>query len=271
MPDHPQLPVTRHNTPFRIGCTSYIYPDGLLGNISALAALDLVDDIELILFDLEDGPSNFPDRQLVEALANIASAHDLTYTVHLPLDLGSSPDGIPHSRPIEQAEHVIQITAPLAPFAYIAHLERESITDPGRIDRTLQVVARLLDRIGNPTKLAIENLESYDPCHLEQVFETLPVSRTLDIGHLWKAGRDPLPLLEAWLPETRVIHIHGVGDNDHQSLTTISPPSLDRLISRLGAYRGILTLEVFGADDFFPSIEALLEAITRVRDQWADG
>ena len=37
-----------------------------------------------------------------------------------------------------------------------------------------------------------------------------PYSRCLDVGHIWKAGGDPAPVLAAWLPRVRVIHLHGL-------------------------------------------------------------
>ena len=70
---------------FRLGATSYVYPGDLVYNVARLAGH--VDDVELILFDLPDGMSNLPDAVTVRRLADLAAAHDLTYTVHLPLDL----------------------------------------------------------------------------------------------------------------------------------------------------------------------------------------
>ena len=44
--------------PFRLGATSYILPADLVANAKFLAGK--VDDIELVLFDLEEGQSNLP-------------------------------------------------------------------------------------------------------------------------------------------------------------------------------------------------------------------
>ena len=48
--------------PFRLGTTSYIIPDDILPNVRYLA--DKIDDIELVLFDVEDY-CNLPSPALV--------------------------------------------------------------------------------------------------------------------------------------------------------------------------------------------------------------
>ena len=115
----------------------------------------------------------------------------------------------------------------------------------------------------DPRQLALENLENYAPEYLLPLFGAFPIRRTLDVGHLWKMGRDPLPLLADWLPATRVVHLHGMAATDHQSLAVIAPAQLDPIVQRLLHWRGVLTLEVFEYD-FFTSHAALLAAIERV-------
>ena len=80
--------------PFRLGTTSYIIPDDILPNAHFLA--DKVQDIELVLFEVDDGPQstgNLPSPETVAQLAALAAAHGLTFTVHLPLDLRLGEDG----------------------------------------------------------------------------------------------------------------------------------------------------------------------------------
>ena len=71
--------------PFRLGTSSYIIPADILPNAHYLAGK--VKDIELILFEVDDGPNNLPSPEVIEELEQIAREQDLTYTVHLPLDL----------------------------------------------------------------------------------------------------------------------------------------------------------------------------------------
>ena len=74
--------------PFRIGTTSYIIEDDLVANARFLA--DKVSDMQLVLFDLPDGPSNLPTPQTVAELAQIGRLSGLTYSVHLIDDLPAS-------------------------------------------------------------------------------------------------------------------------------------------------------------------------------------
>ena len=60
--------------PWRLGTTSYVIDDGLVGNAAYLAGR--VQDMQLVLFDLPDGPSNLPDDKIIAELACIGRAHD---------------------------------------------------------------------------------------------------------------------------------------------------------------------------------------------------
>src|ERR1041384_2488489 len=57
--------------PFCLGTTSYIIPDDILPNARYLAGQ--VRDIELILFEVDDGPNNLPSPEVIDQLAPILS------------------------------------------------------------------------------------------------------------------------------------------------------------------------------------------------------
>jgi hypothetical protein len=69
--------------PFRIGTTSYIIPADILPNARFLAGK--VQDIQLVLFEMEDSLNNLPDATQVDELNDLAEEYKLSYTVHLPL------------------------------------------------------------------------------------------------------------------------------------------------------------------------------------------
>ena len=100
--------------PFRLGTTSYILPDDILPNARYLAGK--VSDIELILFEVDDGPNNLPSPHVIDELVNIAGEHDLTYTVHLPLDLKLGEDGSEYDQSLVKAKRVIECTRGLDPW-----------------------------------------------------------------------------------------------------------------------------------------------------------
>lgn len=252
------------NAAIRLGSTSYVYPGDLAYNAEQLAGQ--VRDIELILFETDDGASNLPDAAMIAWLNAVRAAHDLTYTVHLPLDLEYDPTR--EHRTITLAKRVIDLTAALDPFAYVFHLEGTDAGSTAWRDNRIRTVEALLPCIHDPRLLALENLENYPPAYLEPIFDALPIARVLDIGHLWKAGASPLPIMTVWLPNTRVVHLHGVRDDgkrrvDHLSLDVLPASTLDAVVEQLSGWAGVLTLEVF-EDDFFTSHAAIIAALGRL-------
>lgn len=239
----------------RLGTTSYIIPADILPNVEYLA--DRVDDIELVLFEVDSDGGNLPDAATIARLAELAAEHDLTYTVHLPLDLRLAADGSAASRSLDAARRVFEVAAPLDPYAWVLHLDGQDLDDAAawrrRARRSLELAGELC---GGLERLAVENLERWDPAHFAPLLDELPVSRCVDVGHLWLEGHDPLPYLDAWLPRARVVHVHGIGERDHQSLALLPPERLRPVVERLAAFDGVVTLEVFGQDDFESSLAA---------------
>lgn len=256
--------MSRFGAPFRVGSTSYVYPADILSNVERLAEGGDVDDVELVLFEVDDGPNNLPGPGVVDRLAEIARAHGLTYTVHLPLDLRLGAEGDAQHASLVKAERVIRASLPLEPFAYVFHLDGDGVGQADWTSRALRALDLVAGWAGCPKVLAVENLENYDPTALDPILDALSVSRAVDIGHLWKTSRDPLDVLDSWLPRARVVHIHGLGERDHKSLALVPPERLDPVVARLMDYRGVVTLEVFDTDDFFTSRDALLASVARV-------
>lgn len=266
---------------FRLGATSYILADDLVANARYLA--DKVQDMQLVLFDLDEGPSNFPDPAAVRELAQIGRATGLTYTVHLPLDIRLGPDGEEDHVSLVQAHKVVEITRDLEPTAYVLHLDgRELLTLSAAelearretwLAHALHALGLLAGWAGGFEKLAVENLEGHPPDFVTPVLERAPVSRCVDVGHLWLDGHDPAPHLRAALPHTRVVHLHGLAApapgeprRDHQSLAHTLPELLDPVLALLARerYAGVLTLEVFGEEAFASSLAAVEAGLRRL-------
>lgn len=257
--------------PFRVGATSYVIPDHILPNVEYLAPL--VDDVELVLFETDEYGSNLPDTTLVERLLEIAAEHDLTYTVHLPLDLRLAEHDAPDDVSLIKARRVIDATRELDPYAYVLHLDGATLLgslSPALIAgwqqrslRALSLVGGWLDR---PELLCIENVEGWDPEFFAPLLDRLPVSRVVDVGHLWLQGVDPAADLERWSDRTRVVHLHGIASRDHSSLAGVSPAVLDRVVDVLiRRFAGVVTLEVFSLDDFTGSLDAFGRSLERVK------
>ena len=105
-----------------------------------------------------------------------------------------------------------------------------------------------------------------------KLWPTCRSARCVDVGHLWRDGRDPLPYLREHIRRTRVIHIHGVAERDHKSLAHVPPQELLAVLQLLmdTDYQGVLTLEVFGEKDFNSSMRAL-QGIFAKKDWRFDG
>lgn len=271
--------------PFRIGTTSYIIADDLLPNAAFLAPY--VQDMQLVLFEVEGGPSNLPTVQDVAALAELGRAHDLTYTVHLLRDLRLRDEGGAPALALEKARQVIELTRSLEPRAWVCHLDGRSVRgeegdSPARAQwraDTVAALAQVCGWAGAGGRVAVENLEGYAPDFVAAVTARAGAARCVDVGHLWLDGIDPLPHLTAARKRLAVVHLHGVEDapaaappnrplRDHVSLAHVALDRLDAVLRWLLARRfsGVLTLEVFGEQDFWSSLDAVEAAVGRITE-----
>jgi sugar phosphate isomerase/epimerase len=256
--------MNSYTFPFRLGTTSYILPDDILPNARYLA--DKVRDIELVLFEVDDGMNNLPSPQVIKELSELARQYEMTYTVHLPLDLKLGDGSSDRDISLIKAKRVIDCTSELGPWAYVLHLDGRSVKD-SRDDQVLlqwqnqsvQALKFVANWAGGTEKLAVENLEGYPIDFLSPVLERVHVSRCVDIGHLWLDGIDPMSYLQTVLPHTRVIHLHGIADRDHRSLAFMPHEKVQAVFRELirTNYQGVLTLEVFSQDDFLSSLDMI--------------
>jgi sugar phosphate isomerase/epimerase len=255
---------------FRVGSTSYVIPDDILPNVEFLGPR--VDDVQLVLFETDEYGSNLPRAADVRRLNELATEHRLTYTVHLPLDLRLGDDGADGHVSLVKARRVIEATKGLRPHAYTLHLDGRCLMEqPGEADivrwleastRALQVVT---DWVDEPCLLGLENVEAWDPEAFAPILSKLAVGRTIDVGHLWLQGVDPLEHLRRWIGRARVVHLHGIAERDHASLAHVSSAELDRVTAFLVEnFSGVVTLEVFNLSDLTSSMDALAGSMSRV-------
>lgn len=255
----------------RIGTSSYIIDDSILGNVKFLS--DKVDDIELILFETEE-QSNIPDRNTIQELAKIAYDTNLSYTVHFPLDMfiGSS-DKTLRNRAVNTCKHIIELTHGLSPFGYVLHLTPDkygiipSDNIPLWVSYLDDSIEQILETGTSSVQFCAETL-SYPFELVHPLVKKNKLSVTLDIGHIWLMGFDEGVALDL-LPESRIVHLHGVSSvmgEDHQSLLVQEFEKTKRFITavlnqeKFDGKERVLTLEVFDFKDFTESLE-VVEAI----------
>ncbi|HCU30833.1 MAG TPA: sugar phosphate isomerase/epimerase [Sphaerochaeta sp.] len=255
----------------RIGTTSYILADDILPNVRYLAPL--VDDIELVLFESE-GMSNLPSKQVIEELAALAGEHNLSYTVHFPLDIQpGSADPVLRAGCVSSILSIIGLTRSLNPFGYVLHLTPElhgnvpSLEVERWHDCCAETLQSLLERADVCSEMFCIETLSYPFCYVQDLVERFDLSVTLDIGHVWLMGYDSSEVMDSLLDRTRICHLHGVKDEtDHLGLDQGDVGNIEYFLKRLrlqGEQDGVervLTLEVFSEAQFHASLSLLQES-----------
>jgi sugar phosphate isomerase/epimerase len=247
--------------PFRLGATSYIVPADFLTNVQYLS--NKVDDIELVLFESNE-MSELPDWKTIDMLKHIANKNNLTYTIHLPLDLwlGDSNQA-ERQRSVKKCLRVIEQMRLVHPFGYILHCNRIC-----RYDNRKEAVSSWKDNIeksideflfSGPSSdlLCVETLD-YPFEFIEQIITDKGLSICLDIGHLLLNNYSVEEYLNHYFRKSRIIHLHGVNHNrDHCDISTIDKNLLSMLFSMLSAheeFERVLTLEVFNETELDASL-----------------
>ncbi len=259
--------MLRNNSlPFRLGCTSYVYPDDILPNVEKMASV--IDDIEIILFEW-NGQNDLPGKNIIEKLAEISKKNELTYTVHLPINLkAGSKDKSERQEYINAVKNIIYITETLNPFAYIMHFEGiKPEADKTEVVKwkynVTEVCTKILENNNiKPEKIAVENLSYPAEWHID-IVEKFGFSLCLDIGHLWLHNHD-IDIFKKYFSKIKVIHLHGVyKGKDHISLKKTDKKKLDDFLNCfLKNYKNVVTCEVFNKDDTFESIAAVKDSLS---------
>lgn len=259
----PPLPKPAQSLPFRLGVTSYVYPDALLPNIRALAPV--ADDIELVFFE-SGNDSNLPSPSDISEMATIAREHALSYTVHFPIDKAlGSPSRDERLFVLDRMLRIIETCRPLNPHGWILHLEGINPTDsPNRVSEWQQdlrpLVTRLWSAVDNPALLCIENLGyPFDWC--APILALAPFGHCLDIGHLWQMNDDWQSHVRQYLSSTRIVHLYGTDNTTsrHHALTLSPTPQVHAFLSAIAGYTKVLTLETFGYEDTLASLNCLIQ------------
>jgi adenosylcobalamin phosphodiesterase len=262
--DRLKMPALKRRFPFRLGTTSYIIPDEILPNVEFLAPR--VDDIQLVLFESEE-ISNLPDAATLEKLAGFKPSHDLSYTVHLPLDaqLGAA-DEEHRSNSVAKCRRVIELTAPLEPLCWNLHLDGRMRGDPPAADledwRTAlsRSLDELLPLLPDPRAICVETLD-YPLELVAGLIADFDLSVCIDVGHLLMNDFSLAQTFERFAPRCRVVHLHGIRDgHDHRDIAALPAGTAELVIEQLstpGAADRVLTLEVFNPEDFEKSMTVM--------------
>ncbi len=247
--------------PFRLATTSYIYPDRIIPNVNVLAPF--LDEVELVLFESE-GQDNYPDEVELRDLMKFCLNGKVGFNVHLPVDifLGDKDEEV-RFKGISVVEKVIERTLCLKPSVYTLHFDVRNKNGGEETDREawrrriIRSAKEMKERGIETKRIAIETL-SYPFEWVEDIVKEFGFSICLDIGHMLIYNLDVQGYLKKYLPQTSIIHFHGVENGvDHLGIDKLHGKIVDLILSRLRRYTGILSIEVFSFGDLKNSLEVL--------------
>ena len=246
--------------PFKLGTTSFIYPDDYIPNVNMLGPY--LDEIELLLFE-SLLPESLPSKATIVELSQLAATYDLSYNIHLPTDVSISDEQSKNQQQaIATLLGVVELTAPLAPTGYTLHIpyhqkSYESKAVKSWQDRVLKNLEKILAAGIAAESIAIETLD-YRFDLLQDILAELDLSVCLDVGHIIAHGYDLDALFNQYHHKTTMIHLHGVkSGQDHLALNKLADKFIQPLMSILKRFAGSVCIEVFAYDDLKPSLTFL--------------
>jgi sugar phosphate isomerase/epimerase len=246
--------------PFKIGTTSFIYPDHYIPNVKMLGPY--LDEIELLLFE-STGTAGLPSKSVITKLSGLAEDFDLTYNVHLPTDISiSDQDPKRQIHAVDTMIRVMELVYPLCPSSLTLHLpyidgsfEENNIKIwQNRVHSNLE---KILSAAVAKDKIAIETLD-YSFKLVDDIIVDLDLKICLDLGHLMVHGYDIKKIFNKYADRTSIIHLHGVeNDHDHTTLERLPKKLLEPVLWILKSFSGVVSLEIFSFENLNSSLKFL--------------
>lgn len=250
----------KNRFPFRLGTTSFIYPDHYAKNVEMLAPF--FDEIELLFFESRFDNS-LPSKTLIQTLKNLAEKHGISYNIHLPVDISLGDAGITHRmHAVDTINRFIERTQLLSPTTSTLHLVQPmSMNNKSDMKVWLESLYWSMERvIGKEIKgedLSIENL-FYPLTLIKSLIDDFQLSVCLDIGHIVLSKQDIENNFDEWREKITIVHLHGVdGEKDHLGLDQMPLAQLEKIMIKLHGFTGVVSLEVFSFSKLHNSMEIL--------------
>ena len=246
--------------PFKIGTTSFIYPDHYIPNVKMLGPY--LDEIELLLFE-STGADALPSKSVITELSKLAKDFDLTYNVHLPTDISiSDQDPKRQIQAVETMIRVMELVYPLSPSALTLHLPYvegffQDYTVKSWQDRVRDNLEKILTAAVSKDKIAIETLD-YSFELVDDIIVDLDLKICMDLGHLMVHGHDIQKVFNKYASRTPIIHLHGVeNDHDHLTLERLPVKLIEPILRILKRFAGVVSLEIFSFKNLNSSLKFL--------------
>ncbi len=262
------MKINKDLFPFKLGTTSFIFPDDIIPNVKKLGLL--FDEIELLIF--ESIPANvLPSKKDVRLLKQLAEEFDLTYNIHLPIDISPADvSKLKRDQAVETIVKVIELVIPLNPSTHTLHLEFNDFKnlDNGALyvnekwlERCSDFMDMLIRHLGSLAMISIETLD-YPLELIEPVIDGYKLALCVDAGHLIRHGYGIKPVFEKYSSNIPLIHLHGVDfsktpPRDHVSLEKTPKERFKATLEVLKTYQGVVSLELFNRNNLISSLACL--------------
>ena len=192
----------------RLGGTSWVVEGSFADNMRELSRE--AQDMQFVLFDNQYG-SNIPSQEEVARLAELKEELGMSCIVHFPHDICLSPEVAERRRCEDSCLRMMELFAPLAPFAWILHLDGEqygaypSADMEGWLEKTRRSVERLAAAARDKSEICAETLD-YNFRIVYPLVVEQGLSVCLDIGHLAVRYGPPRTRTDGQLPATDARH-----------------------------------------------------------------
>lgn len=265
--------ILKNAYPFRVATTSFIYPDNIIPNVQKLGLI--FDEIELLMFEsrpfIKDGTpvEVLPSPEEITRLAHLSEALNVTYNVHLPVDIHLT-DVSKQKRDagIDTIKKVMELCEPLNATTHTLHIEfsHADRKNGGKDltawqDRANHSLSALASFLRDPAQISIETLE-YPFEYVAPLIDAHGMSVCIDAGHLIKYGFSITDLFNKYHSKIPLIHLHGVdyssgSPRDHQSLDKTPRDKFESTRNVLQQFKGVVSIEVFNYQMLSDSIQFL--------------
>jgi sugar phosphate isomerase/epimerase len=250
----------KNRFPFRLGTTSFIYPDHYAKNVEMLAPF--FDEIELLFFESRF-ENSLPSKIEILELKNLAEKHGISYNIHLPVDISLGDPGITNRmHAVDTINRFIERTRLLSPTTSTLHLVQPISMNKKTdvkiwLDSLYWSMERVIGKEINGEDLSIENL-FYPMKLIKKLIDDFQLSVCLDIGHLVLSKQDIEKSFDEWMEKTTIVHLHSVdGEKDHLGLDQMPLAQMEKIMTKLHGFTGIISLEVFSFSKLYNSMEVL--------------
>ncbi|MCF8030889.1 MAG: hypothetical protein K9K39_08345 [Desulfohalobiaceae bacterium] len=226
--------------PYTIAAPSFVWPGRVGDNCRYLE--NMVDEVAVIFFETR-ACLDYTDKDLPPELARL----DLSYHVHLPLDL-------PWTRGAKEVhrlcENLLTKTDFLQPRGVVLH--------PPQDELELREFIRLWSLTRETRELFLENIKGNDLSAAWPVIRDSGCPVCLDLGHLLAFGQESLLETPGLLEQTRMLHLYAPGpEGEHESLSRLAPHDfhiLHHILRHLPA-SSVIVLEIFHPEKLVESLD----------------